>query len=73
MHQVLGAILAPAPKIVVDDLPGREIMGQQAPGTPATHNIQNALEDFALWVLLRSAPALGRGHIGLDEFLLGVT
>ena len=40
MHQLPGAILAPTPKIVLDDLPGREITGPQAPGTPATHNIK---------------------------------
>jgi hypothetical protein len=34
---------------------------------------ERSSEDFALGVLLRSARARGRGHIGLDEFPLGVT
>jgi len=37
MHELPGAVLAPTPKVVIDDLPRGQIMGQQAPGTASAH------------------------------------
>ena len=48
-------------------------MGQQAPGTPTTQDIQDAVEDLARGVLSRSPAPLGLGNIGFDEcpFVVG--
>jgi hypothetical protein len=67
VHHVPGAILAPEPKVVGHHLPGGEVMGQQPPGTSAAQEIQDAVQDVALRVLLRSAPGLGLGHEMLDQ------
>ena len=63
VHHLPGPILLPAPKILVDDLPGGEVMGQQAPRTATTQDIKDAVQDFAFGVLLWAAPRLGaRAH-----------
>jgi hypothetical protein len=48
-------------------------MGPQAPGTPTTQDIQEAMEDLALGVLSRSPAPLSLGDIGFDEcpFVVG--
>jgi hypothetical protein len=61
------AVPAPEPKVMVDDLPGGKVMGQQAPGTPTTQDRKDAIEELALGVLSRSPAPLGRGHLGFDE------
>jgi hypothetical protein len=67
MHQLPSPIVPPAPKILIDDLPGWEIMGQQAPGTTPTQDIEDGVQDFPFGILLGSAPRLGCGHIGCDQ------
>jgi len=67
MHQLPRPVVPPAPKILIDELPGREIMGQQAPGTATTQNIEDGVQDFPFGILLWSAPRLGCGHIGCDQ------
>ena len=67
MHQLPSPIVAPAPKILIDDLPGREIMGQQAPSTATTQDIEDGVQDFTFGLLLGAAPRLGCGHIGGDQ------
>ena len=61
------AVPAPEPKVMVDDLPGRKVMGQQAPGTPTTQDLKDAIEDLALGVLSRSPAPRGLGDIGFDD------
>jgi hypothetical protein len=61
------AVPAPEPTVMVDDLPWGKVMGQQAPGTPTTQEIKDAIEDLALGVLSRSPAPLGLGNIGFDE------
>ena len=70
MHPLPGAVLAPEPKIVIDNLPRREVMRQQAPGTSTADDIKDAVQDFALRVLRRSPAALGLRDIGLEQFPL---
>jgi hypothetical protein len=48
-------------------------MRQQAPRTPTPQDIKDAIEDFALGVLLRSSSGLPLGHIGLNQLPLFVT
>ena len=73
MNELPSAILPPEPKVVIHDLPGREIVGEQTPRTPTPQDIKDAIEDFALGILLRSAAGLRLGHMGLDQLPLFVT
>src|SRR5258707_8243565 len=42
-----SAVVTPVPEVVVHALPGREIMGQAAPGTALTVEVEQGIEDFA--------------------------
>jgi hypothetical protein len=42
-------------------------MGQQPSDTSTAQDIEDAIRDFALRVLLRSAPGLGLGHEMFDQ------
>ncbi len=66
MHARPGAIVPPAPDVLIDHLPRGKIMRQQAPGTPTTEEIKNGVQDFPFGILLGSAPRLLR-HIGGDQ------
>src|SRR5919108_5596385 len=67
MHPLPGAVLAPAPEVLVDNLPRREGMGHQTPCTAAAHDIEDAVEDLPLGVLLGPAPRFGFWHEMLDQ------
>jgi hypothetical protein len=67
MHPLPGAVLAPAPEVLVDNLPRRQVMGHQTPRTAATHDVENAVEDFPLGVCLGPAPRFGFRHQMLDQ------
>jgi hypothetical protein len=43
-----GAIDAPDPEVVVDGLPRRELMWQQAPSTTTSHEVEDRVKDLAL-------------------------
>ena len=66
MHALPRPVVPPAPKLLLDDLPGREIMRQQAPGTPTPQAREDGVEDVPFGVLLGAAPRLGCGHLGGD-------
>lgn len=61
--QLPGPVLLPASNIMIDDLPGGEVMGEQAPRTATSQNIHDTVQDVACGRLLWSAPRLGSGHI----------
>jgi hypothetical protein len=67
VHPLPGTVLLPAPKIMGDDLPRGEVVGQQAPGTATTQDIQDTIQDFPFRILLGSAPRLRGGHLGGDQ------
>jgi hypothetical protein len=67
MYPLPGAVFAPLPKVVIDDPPGRQVMGQQAPGAASAQQIENAVEHLPLGVFLRAAARLGLGHEMLDQ------
>jgi hypothetical protein len=67
MHPLPCAVLAPAPEVLVDNLPGRQVMGHQPPRTAAAHDIEDAVEDLPLGVCLRPASRLGCRHQMLDQ------
>jgi hypothetical protein len=67
VHHLPGPVLLPAPKILVDKLPGGEVAGPQAPGAATAQKIQDAIEAFPFGLLLWTAPRLGGRHIGDDQ------
>ena len=67
MQELPGAVLAPTPKIMMDELRRGKIMGQPAPSTAAAHDLKDAVQDRPRGVLLRLASGLGVGHQGLDQ------
>jgi hypothetical protein len=73
MHPLPGAIVPPAPAVLVDDLPGGNVMGPQAPGTATPEARENRIQDFALRILLRSPTGLGGGNSMVKQRPFAVT
>jgi hypothetical protein len=67
MDMLPGPIVAPSSEIMVDYRPGREVVGEQPPGTAAPRQIPTGIENFPLGVCLRAAPSFGRGHEMLNQ------
>jgi hypothetical protein len=40
---------------MIDRLPGRQVMGEQSPGTAAAHQVRDSIDDLALAVEARSS------------------
>jgi hypothetical protein len=47
VHPLEGALEPPSPEVVVDGLPGREVVGQQSPGAAALQDVEDGVEDLA--------------------------
>jgi hypothetical protein len=47
VHPFPCSIQTPEAEVVVDGLPGWEVVGQESPGTAAAHNIEDGVEDLA--------------------------
>ena len=48
VYLVPDTVYPPGPEVVVHRLPGREVVGQQSPGAPATHDdVEDGIEDLA--------------------------
>jgi hypothetical protein len=73
MHTLPRPILPPAPKVLIDELPGRQVVRQQAPRTATTEDIKNGLEDFMLGIFFRSPTGLGWGDQMLNQGPFTVT
>ncbi|HSF34260.1 MAG TPA: hypothetical protein VLK82_27865 [Candidatus Tectomicrobia bacterium] len=67
MHALPGAVLPPAPAVLVDNLPGGKVMEQRAPGPAPTAGIEDRVQNFALRILLRSAAWFGGGDQMLNQ------
>jgi hypothetical protein len=57
MHALPGAIVSPAPEVLIDNLPGWELMQQQAPRSATAPQIQDPVQDVARGV--RRGPSAG--------------
>src|ERR1041384_3387394 len=58
-----GTIFSPAPKVMIDDAPGRQIVGDKAPRTAGAQDIQDRIDDLALGINFWSTTRLGgRDH-----------
>jgi hypothetical protein len=73
MHERPGAISAPRPEVMIDDLPRRQIMGQQTPRTTAAEDRKNRVQDFALRIFLGSPTRPGGRDQRLNQHPLSVT
>lgn len=66
-HKLPGTILAPLAEIVIDDLPGRQVMKQHSPGTATALQREEAVEDLARGIVLRFPPGFGLGDEMFDQ------
>jgi hypothetical protein len=57
---------------MVDGLPRREIVGQQAPSTPATHDVEDGIDDLAEGVHPGSPGSFGGREMGFYVRPLGI-
>jgi hypothetical protein len=57
---------------VVDGLPGREVVGKEAPSAAAAHDVEESVEDLAQGVHPRASGSSGGGKMGLYAGPLGV-
>jgi hypothetical protein len=73
MHTLPGAIIPPAPEILIDNLPGGKVMRQQAPGTATTQDIEDRIQDLTLGIFLGPSTGLGRWDQMLNQGPLSVT
>ena len=72
MQLLPGTVDAPGSEVVVDGFPGWEVMREQAPGTAATHHVEDGIEDLAQGVHPRASRVSGCGEMGRDQGPLGV-
>jgi hypothetical protein len=54
-----GTIVSPAPKVVIDDAPGRQSVGDTPPRTAGAQDIQARIDNLPLGILLGSATGFG--------------
>jgi hypothetical protein len=47
VHPLPSAVEPPRSEVMVDGLPGWEVVGQQSPGTATTQDVEDGLEDLA--------------------------
>jgi hypothetical protein len=67
-----GAVDAPGPEVMVDGLPGRELVREQAPGTATTRDVKDCLEDLAQGVQPGSSRGFGGREVGLHVRPFGI-
>src|SRR5687768_1411545 len=63
VHPLPRSIQTPEAEVVVDRFPGREVVGQQSPGTAALEHVEDGVEDLAQAMEARTRPlALAAGR-----------
>jgi hypothetical protein len=67
MHALPGAIVPPAPKVLIDNLPRGEVMRQQAPGTATAQDIEDRIQDLTFRIFLGPPTGLGGRHQIVDQ------
>src|SRR5829696_2737576 len=73
VHPFPGSIHSPDAEVVVDGLPGREVMGQESPSTATTHYVKDGVEYLAQAMEARSPLVLGSRQEPFDALPLSVT
>src|SRR5215210_4992807 len=72
VHPLPGAVEPPRSEIMVNGLPGWEVVGQQSPGTATTQDVENGVEDLAQGVHPGTSWGFGGRHMGLYVGPLGI-
>src|ERR687893_2982197 len=72
MHPLPGAVYAPGAEVVVDGLPGREVVRQESPCTPTTHDVEDSVEDLTQGMHPRPPDTRRSRHERLDALPLGI-
>src|SRR4051812_2536555 len=72
VHPLPGAVDAPSPQVMVDGLPWRKVVRKQAPGAPATHDVEDGVKDLAQGVYPGTPRGFGGGEMGLYAGPLGI-
>src|SRR5499426_2973867 len=67
MRALPSTSVPPAPEVRIDALPGRQVMGQQAPGTAPTQAREDRLQDLTRGRCLRPPTGLGGRHQMADH------
>jgi hypothetical protein len=67
VHALPGAVFPPAPKVLIDNLPGRKVVGQQAPRAATTEDIEDRIDDFTLRIFLGPPTGFGWGDQMCDQ------
>ena len=65
LHPLEGTVEPPSPEIVVDGLPGRKVVGQQAPGAAASQDVEDGVYDLTQGVQPGSSGCVRCGQMGL--------
>ena len=61
MDALPGAVLLPVPEVVVDQRPGRQVVGQVTPGAAVPGQVKQSIDDLAPLVLGRASALLSGG------------
>ena len=67
MPHLPGAVLPPAPAVLVDHRPGRKVMGPQTPRAAATENREEGIADVARRIVLGASSRVGGRPIGGNQ------
>src|SRR5918998_728810 len=65
MQPFPGTVAAPSSEVMVDSLPGREVVRQQAPGTATTEQVEDGVKDLTQGMYSGSSGGIGRRDMGL--------
>jgi hypothetical protein len=72
MHPLPGAVQAPEAEVVVDGLPGWEVVWQKPPGTAAPYDVEDGVEDLTRRIETRTPTGFGSGKVKLQAAPFGI-
>src|SRR5215212_4122344 len=68
MHLLPGSVQAPGAEVVVDGLPGWEVVGQEPPGAATANDVEeDGVQDFAGGVHLGTSGSFRCGQVSFEE------
>jgi hypothetical protein len=72
MHPLPGAVQAPEAEVVVDGLPGWEVVWQKPPGAAAPYDVEDGVEDLTRRIETRAPTGFGSRKVGLQAAPFGI-
>src|SRR3712207_7091323 len=67
VHPFPCPIQSPGAEVVVDGLPGREVVRQQSPGATAANDVEDGVQDLAGTVRLGTPSSVREGEVRFEE------